>query len=298
MAVMAQDALDALAGARHSDPFAVLGPHIDADNVVIRAIQPAADRVDVVRSGHADTAMTRVHADGVWEAGFPNSAVVFEYRLRVTYPGGQSVLVDDPYRYGRIISEYDVYLFSQGKHTRIYDKLGAHLMRIGDADGVHFGVWAPNADRVSVVGDFNGWDGRVHPMRRIGPTGIWEIFVPGIDEGQRYKFEIRSQLHGEVLLKADPYAFQFEHPPLSASIVARREYTWRDAQWFVDRAGGNAWFTRPMAVYEVHLGSWARVPEEHDRFLSYRERAETRPRHEGRRHGAPPARDPARRCRR
>jgi 1,4-alpha-glucan branching enzyme len=274
MAVIAPDALDALSGARHSDPFGVLGPHVDDDTLVIRAIHPAAERVDVVRPGHGDTAMTRVHAGGVWEAVFPDTASIFDYRLRLTYPGGHRGVIDDPYRYGRIITEYDVYLFSQGKHTRIYDKLGAHLMRIGDADGVHFGVWAPNADRVSVVGDFNGWDGRLHPMRRLGPTGVWEIFVPGVDDGQRYKFEIRSRLHAEVLLKADPYAFRFEPPPMSASIVTRRDYTWHDAQWLVDRAGGNAWFDRPMTVYEVHLGSWARVPEQQDRFLSYRELAD------------------------
>ena len=120
-----------------------------------------------------------------------------------------------------MITEYDVYLFSQGKHTRIYDRLGAHLMRIGGADGVHFAVWAPNADRASVVGDFNAWDGRVHPMRRLGPTGIWEIFIPGLAEGQRYKFEIRSSLHGELLLKTDPFGFSFEVPPLTAGIVDR-----------------------------------------------------------------------------
>ncbi len=274
MAVIAPGALDALAGARHSDPFGVLGPHLDGDSLIIRAIQPAAERVDVIRSGRGETPMSRTHHGGVWEAVFPATTSVFDYRLRVTYPGGQVATIDDPYRYGRIITEYDVYLFSQGKHTRIYDKLGAHLTRVGDADGAHFGVWAPNADRVSVVGDFNGWDGRLHPMRRLDPGGIWEIFVPGVEDGQRYKFEIRSRVHGELLLKADPYAFRFEHPPLSASIVTRRDYTWQDAQWFVDRAGANAWFDRPMAIYETHLGSWARVPEQHDRFVSYRELAD------------------------
>jgi len=271
--VHAPDATDAdsLAGARHPDPFSFLGPHVDDGQVVVRTFQPSAERVDVVHAGGV-TAMTRVHDAGVFEASFPATAV-FDYRLRIAYPGGPTSEIDDPYRYGRVITEYDVYLFSQGKHTRIYDKLGAHLMRIGDADGVHFGVWAPNADRVSVVGDFNGWDGRLHPMRRLGPTGVWEIFVPGVGEGERYKYEIRSTLHGELLLKADPYGFRFEKPPLSASIVARRDHVWDDAQWIVDRAGCEAWFRRPMAVYEVHLGSWARVPEDHDRWLTYRELA-------------------------
>jgi 1,4-alpha-glucan branching enzyme len=274
MPLIANDTLDALVGARHSDPFAVLGPHLDGDTLVIRAFRPGAERTEVLRPGDGATAMTRVHDGGVFEAIFTETPSVFDYRLRVTYPDGHAIEIDDPYRYGRVISEYDVYLFSQGKHTRIYDKLGAHLTRIGEADGVHFGVWAPNAGRVSVVGDFNGWDGRLHPMRRLGPTGVWEIFLPGAHDGQRYKFEIRSRLHGEVLLKTDPYGFLFEHPPLSASVVARRDYDWRDAQWFIDRAGANAWLTRAMSVYEVHLGSWARVPEQQDRFLTYRELAD------------------------
>ena len=258
-----RDAFDALAGARHSDPFSVLGPHVEGGRLVLRAFNPSADAIDVVHDG-TTTPMARVHPAGVFEATFP-VAQPFEYRLRVTYPGGRQVDADDPYRFGRIITEYDVYLFAQGKHTRIYDKLGAHLMRIDGAAGVHFGVWAPNADRVSVVGDFNEWDGRRHPMRRLGPTGVWEIFVPGIEAGERYKFEIRSNQHGELLLKTDPYGFRFEHPPLSAGVVAKRDYVWGDAQWLVDRAGGDAWLRRPMAIYEVHLGSWMRVPEEHDR---------------------------------
>ena len=156
MPVIAHDSLEALAGARHADPFAVLGPHVDGDTVVIRTIQPFAERVEVVRPGVVGvTAMSRVHKGGVFEALFQNTSSVFDYRLRIVYPGEHAVDIDDPYRYGRVITEYDVHLFSQGKHTRIYDKLGAHLMRIGDSDGVHFGVWAPNADRVSVVGDFN-----------------------------------------------------------------------------------------------------------------------------------------------
>src|SRR5262245_13340948 len=214
------------------------------------------------------------HPSGVFEAFFGATPEIFDYRLRIGYPDGHSVEIDDPYRYGRVITEYDSYLFSQGKHTRIYDRLGAHLMRIGEADGAHFGVWAPNAERVSVVGDFNAWDGRVHPMRRLGPTGVWEIFVPGVTEGQHYKFEIRSALHGELLLKTDPYGFRFELPPLSAAIVARRTYEWHDADWMTSRAAANAWFEKPVAIYEVHLGSWARIPEERGRWLTYRELAE------------------------
>jgi 1,4-alpha-glucan branching enzyme len=279
MTVAAHADFDALSGARHPDPFSVLGPHLDGDTVVIRTYQPAAERVFVVpRSGAAASRgpadMTR-HPAGVFEATFAGANEIFDYRLRIAYHGGFIAEVDDPYRYGRVITEYDVYLFSQGKHTRIYDKLGAHPMRIGDADGVHFGVWAPNAVRVSVVGDFNSWDGRVHPMRRLGPTGVWEIFIPGLAEGERYKFEIRSSLHGELLLKTDPFGFSFEVPPLTASVVTRLDYTWNDADWLIDRAGGHAWFDKPMATYEVHLGSWMRVPEDKNRYLTYGELAAT-----------------------
>jgi 1,4-alpha-glucan branching enzyme len=265
---------DALAGARHQDPFSILGPHLDGDMLVIRTYQPSAERVDVVRPGGVTAArpMVRQHA-GVFEATFPGEKEIFDYRLHVVYPGGFAAEIDDPYRYGRVITEYDVYLFSQGKHTRIYDKLGAHLMRIGEADGVHFAVWAPNADRVSVVGDLNAWDGRLHPMRRLGPTGIWEIFIPGVAEGARYKFEIRSSVNGELLLKTDPFGFGFEVPPLTAAVVTRLDYTWNDAAWLIDRAGANAWLDKPMATYEVHLGSWMRVPEEKDRYLTYTELA-------------------------
>jgi 1,4-alpha-glucan branching enzyme len=262
---------DALAGARHPDPFSILGPHLEKGALVIRTHQPFADRVEVLHTGRV-TGMTR-HEHGVFDATFPAVAEVFDYRLRARYADGHTVEIDDPYRYGRVITEYYVYLFSQGKHTRIYDKLGAHLMRIGQADGVHFAVWAPNAERVSVVGDFNGWDGRLHPMRRLGPTGVWEIFLPGVSEGARYKFEIRSSLHGELLLKTDPCGFAFEVPPLTASIVARLDYAWGDAQWLTDRAAAEAWLDKPMTTYEVHLGSWMRVPEERDRYLTYQELA-------------------------
>jgi 1,4-alpha-glucan branching enzyme len=269
----AESALDALAGARSADPFSILGPHrIERDGMVIRTLRPSAERVAV--TGHGpDVEMTRAHPGGIFEASFPQDTQLFDYRLRITYPDGHTEVIDDPYRYGRIISDYDLYLFGEGKHTRIYDKLGAHVLRIGDTDGVHFGVWAPNAARVSVVGDFNGWDGRVHAMRNLGASGVWEIFIPGAYQVQRYKFEIRSRADGEVLLKADPFGFAFELPPLSASIVARPEHRWADEAWLAERAACNTWFDRPMSTYEVHLGSWARVPEQDGRYLTYRELA-------------------------
>ena len=171
-----------------------------------------------------------------------------------------------------MLTDLDLYLFGEGKHTRLYEKLGAHPMTIGTAAGVHFAVWAPNAYRVSVVGDFNSWDGRRHPMRVLGVSGVWEIFVPGAHIGHRYKFEILSR-YGEVLLKSDPFGFEFEPPPLTASIVSVPRYDWADEAWMQSRERQGSWFKRPMAVYEVHLGSWGRVPEHGSRYLTYGELA-------------------------
>jgi 1,4-alpha-glucan branching enzyme len=263
---------DALADARHHDPFAVLGPHQSDDDVVIRALLPGAERVSVVGHGGPPVEMQRRHDAGIFETHLSQTSTIPDYRLAATYPGGTVIELDDPYRYGRLIGDYDLYLFGEGNHTRIYDKLGAHPMRLGSAQGVHFAVWAPNAMRASVVGDFNQWDGRVHPMRSLGASGMWEIFIPAARVGQRYKFEIRSR-EGEVLLKSDPYGFAFEVPPLSAAIVSELDYEWQDGDWMRNRAGREAWLQRPMAIYEVHLGSWARIPEEGNRYLTYPELA-------------------------
>jgi 1,4-alpha-glucan branching enzyme len=170
------------------------------------------------------------------------------------------------------ITDFDLHLFGEGNHLRIYEKLGSHVDR--ERGGVHFAVWAPNADRVSVVGDFNAWDGRVHPMEPLGTSGVWYTFVPRIGPGERYKYEIRSRLSGHLFLKADPYAFRFETPPASASVVWDLDgYRWRDEEWMAARASLNGWLDRPMSIYEVHLGSWRRVPEEGHRMLTYRELA-------------------------
>ena len=266
------DHYQALADARHTDPFSVLGPHVTEQGVVIRAILPHAEQATLMRAGAEPLAMERRHPAGVFEAILDGLREIPDYRMRATYPGGFAAEIDDPYRFGRIIGDYDLYIFGEGNHTRIYDKLGAHPMRIGETAGVHFGVWAPNAHRVSVVGDFNGWDGRAHPMRSLGSSGVWEIFIPAARVGHHYKFEIRSR-DGHILLKIDPYGFAFEVPPLSASIVTQSEYTWNDGDWMRQREQASGWFQRPMATYEVHLGSWARIPEEGDRYLTYRELA-------------------------
>jgi 1,4-alpha-glucan branching enzyme len=172
-----------------------------------------------------------------------------------------------------VFSDLDLYLFGEGNHTRIYEKLGAHPMTRDGVEGTHFAVWAPNAKRVSVVGDFNEWDGRAHPMRSLGDSGVWAEFVPGARIGHRYKLEIAART-GAILEKADPFGFAFEVPPLSASIICRIDYEWRDHDWMRQRPEFDSWYRRPMAVYEVHLGSWARVPEDGERYLTYRELAD------------------------
>ena len=273
MKAVTERAFDALAAARHPDPFSVLGPHTVERGVCIRAMLPYADRVDIVCAGSAPVPMQRRHRAGVFEGLLEELHDIPDYRLQVTFPGGHTLLLDDPYRYGRVLGDLDLYLFGEGNHTRIYQKLGAHPTRIGDTAGVHFAVWAPNAQRVSVVGDFNSWDGRMHPMRSLGSSGVWEIFIPAAHVGHRYKFEIRTR-GGHILVKIDPFAQLFEVPPLSASVVYESTYRWKDEAWMRTREQAAAWSERPLAIYEVHLGSWARSPEEDNRFLTYAELAE------------------------
>jgi 1,4-alpha-glucan branching enzyme len=175
----------------------------------------------------------------------------------------------------QILTDYDLHLFNEGTHYRAWEKFGSHRTTVDGVAGVHFAVWAPNARRVSVIGDFNRWDGRVHPMNVLGSSGVWEVFVPGLSEGACYKYEVET-VAGHLLEKADPYAQRFEVPPNSASIIwTEGRYEWGDAEWLHDRPSFAGWHERPMSIYEVHLGSWRRVPEEGNRYLSYRELAET-----------------------
>jgi 1,4-alpha-glucan branching enzyme len=257
--------LIALVHGVNRDPFAVLGPHADqnGDGVVVRAIQPAAESVAVrdVSSGELHP-MTRRHPAGLFEIQLADRP---DYRVQITFPDGRIVEIDDPYRYGQVLTDFDLHLLAEGTHYRAFEKLGAHRITVGTTTGVHFAVWAPNADRVSVIGDFNGWDGRVNPMRLLVPNGIWEIFIPDLEDGEKYKFEIRTRT-GALLEKADPFAFCFEVPPRSASVVRDiSRYQWQDHAWMVSRPGRGSWLERPMAIYEVHPGSWARVPEEGNR---------------------------------
>jgi 1,4-alpha-glucan branching enzyme len=277
------DALAQLANGLNRDPFAVLGPHPDerGRGILVRAFQPAARSIDVriVETGELRPMARRAPA-GIFEVVIePREPLELReplepnYRLRITFPADHVIEIDDPYRYGRVLTDFDLHLFGEGTHLRIFEKLGAHRITIGSTVGVHFAVWAPNADRVSLIGDFNGWDGRVHAMRLLVPAGVWEIFIPDLPDGEKYKFEIRTRT-GALVQKCDPFGVAFEVPPLSASIVKDISgYPWNDEGWLTARRQRGAWIERPMSIYEVHLGSWARVPEEGDRPLTYREMA-------------------------
>jgi 1,4-alpha-glucan branching enzyme len=272
-------ALDTISAGTSDDAFAVLGPHVSTSGgtptLTIRTMQPAARAVDLVTPDGVRP-MTRVRQDGLFAISLPHasgSARDAAYRLRVHDEQGARDLLD-PYQFGAVLSEFDLHLLNEGTHYRAWEKLGPHRMTVDGTQGVHFAVWAPNAQRVSVVGDFNLWDGRVHPMRRLVPSGIWEIFIPELADGACYKYEVRTTA-GHLLHKADPYARRFEVPPNTASVVWTEDtYKWGDDTWMSERPSLNGWHERPMSVYEVHLGSWRRVPEDGSRFLTYRELAD------------------------
>ncbi len=263
----------ALVGGDHGNPFAVLGPHAGPAGVEVRAFLPGALGVAIVTEGAPPRPMARVHGDGFWEGALPVPAP--RYRLRVDYPLGHTVEIEDPYRFPPTLSDFDLHLLGEGTHYRLYDRLGAHPVTLDGVAGMRFAVWAPNARRVSVVGDWNDWDGRRHPMRLHPGNGVWELFLPGIAEGARYKFEVHARSGEPLALKADPLAFAFEpDTPRTAAVVCDLAgHSWRDADWMGERKH-TPWVERPMSVYEVHLGSWRRVPGEGDRFLTYREAAE------------------------
>ena len=216
--------MGALVEGNLSNPFEILGPHeVEHQGrkaLAIRAYLPGTKQVWVLDPAHGvSRPMRRIHPAGVYEAICPMSGGdAGGYQLRVANERGQIMTMQDPYAFPTYFTDFDLYLLGEGKHYQAYDRLGAQLRTVNGVTGVNFAVWAPNAARVSVVGDFNGWDGRIHPMRALGPSGVWELFVPDLQDGERYKFEIRTA-SGDCLLKADPYARSAELPPATASVV-------------------------------------------------------------------------------
>jgi 1,4-alpha-glucan branching enzyme len=263
--------IDLIRTARHGDPFAVLGPHEDAQGRWwVRAMLPGASHVIAV---HRDddqpiAPLLLRHVDGLFEAALPGSGRP-DYRLQVHWASGQQALLEDPYRFPPVLGEMDVWLMGEGTHLRPFEALGARHRTMEGVEGTSFAVWAPNASRVSVVGDFNLWDGRRHPMRLRREFGVWELFVPGIAEGTRYKYEIVDREGNVLPLKADPYALQAELRPATASVVGALPAPVPPSE---ARRKANA-LDAPISIYEVHLGSWRRKPEEGDRWLNWDELA-------------------------
>ncbi len=262
----------------HYDPFQILGPHqvniARSKKWVVRAWLPDTAEVylRVPRSGK-ETKMLPVHNEHFFEVVMDDWKKLPNYQFHIIAHNGHERFVHDPYFFLPQITDEDLYLFGMGDHHKIYEKLGAHLMTVDGVDGVHFAVWAPNARNVSIVGDFNQWHGGKHQMRVMGSSGIWELFVPNIGEGETYKFEIKDHA-GTMMLKTDPYGFFHEVRPKNASVVYDiNKYEWNDVEWMEKRRNSDP-LGKPISVYEVHLGSWRRDPGDPERFLSYQELAE------------------------
>ncbi|HEY4280970.1 MAG TPA: 1,4-alpha-glucan branching protein GlgB [Conexibacter sp.] len=256
------------------DPHRLLGAHPagSGDGVVVRAWRPDAVNVTVHVDGQEPVALERVHAVGLFEGLVAGAELPLRYSLEVDYGEHGRFPLDDPYRHAPTIGELDEHLMGEGRHERLWERLGAHVRELDGIAGTSFAVWAPNARSVSVVGEFDDWDGRLHPMRALGSSGVWELFVPGVSDGARYKFEIRT-VDNELVMHADPFAFAADVPPETSSIVNTSVYQWHDADWLERRAQRDQ-LAAPMSIYEVHLGSWRRRPEEDHRMLTYLELAE------------------------
>ncbi|TRL32763.1 1,4-alpha-glucan branching protein GlgB [Rhizobium straminoryzae] len=260
-------ALDALVDGRHGDPFALLGPHPAQGATIIRAFLPGAEGVEILSRDGSGTRfrMHAIHPGGIFAAAIDRGDA---YRLRIQWPEAVQE-TEDPYAFGLLLGDLDLHLIGQGTHYDLGRTLGARAMEVDGVSGVRFSVWAPNARRVSVVGDFNAWDGRRHPMRLRQPSGVWELFVPRLGPGDRYKFEILDR-NGTVLpQKADPVARASEAAPATASIVAASQpFRWTDDDWMRSGAARRAG-EGPISVYEVHPGSWLRIAEESNRVLDW-----------------------------
>jgi 1,4-alpha-glucan branching enzyme len=259
-----------LTAGEHTEPHRVLGAHPapDGRGTIVRAYHPDAARVECLPGDTDEPVQMLPLGDGVFAVRL-DSALPFRYRIRFAFPSGETWEHVDPYQFLPTLGEMDLHLFNEGTHRRLWTRLGAHVRQVQGVTGVSFAVWAPSARRVSVVGDFCRWDGRLLPMRQLGSSGVFELFVPGVEPGALYKYEIKTDA-GDIRVKTDPLARSMELPPGTASRVYASDHTWNDGEWLAARANRDP-LREPMSVYEVHLGSWARKPEEDHRPLSYRE---------------------------
>jgi 1,4-alpha-glucan branching enzyme len=270
------EGVGALIQAQHANPFDVLGPHEvhwEGNKALsVRAFLPHAEQAWVVDPRqHMSRPMRRIHPAGFFEAICPwtENGRNERYQLRMAKESGEILTMHDPYSFESHLTDFDRYLLSEGTHWNSYDKLGAQLRTVNGVTGVNFSVWAPNAESIALVGDFNGWDGRRHPMHKHIPSGIWELFVPDLKAGEKYKFRVRTR-YGEVIDKTDPYGFAQELPPRTASIVTDlNAHTWTDGDWMQRRKETN-WLERPISVYECHLGSWKKDWNRNNGWMDYR----------------------------
>jgi 1,4-alpha-glucan branching enzyme len=270
--------LKELMAGNYADPFSLLGAHPISDDgkegIIVRAFLPGAKSVSIEDLDPQNEISARVvDKEGLFEATISGMKTISPYHLKVDFGAGAATRFYDCYSFLPVLSDYDLYLFGQGNHFKIYERLGAHPYRHQGVTGVLFAVWAPSASRISVIGDFNQWDGRRHQMRNRGPSGIWELFIPHLKTEILYKFEIRTG-DGIILTKADPFAFRFEQRPKTAAIVCDIDkYKWGDQEWMSKRIGIDH-LKQPMSIYEVHLGSWKRITGEKNRWLTYKEAAD------------------------
>jgi len=257
----------------HWDPFQVLGYHEINDKnkvtTVIRTFLPEASEIEVVYDDYSQK-MDKIHPDGFFEVVlYKNKAK--DYKFKIKNSSDHTWFLNDPYKFNSVLTDFDLHLLSEGNHYKSYKKLGAHIIEHEGVKGVLFALWAPNAKRVSVIGNFNHWDGRCNPMRNRGTSGIWELFIPDLQEGEFYKYEIKTY-DDKILKKIDPYAFYAEMRPNTASIVYQiGKYKWHDNKYMSNRKNQN-YYNEPISIYEVHLGSWKR--KNNNEFLSYRELAD------------------------
>ncbi|MBI4892476.1 MAG: 1,4-alpha-glucan branching enzyme, partial [Acidobacteria bacterium] len=259
---------EAIVGGYHGDPFSILGPHRVFKQWIVRALLPQAASARLLCPDAEPVPMEQVHPGGLFEV--KPKADPGAYRIEVELQDGGTEIVEDPYRFRPLLTDHDIYLHAEGTNHEAWHSMGAHLMEIDGVSGCRFAVWAPNAEMVAVAGDFNQWDPHRHPMRHRN-GGLWEIFLPGVRQGDIYKYFIRSKIFGVSGLKCDPYGFFSEMPPKQASIVwDLGNYQWQDQHWMDTRAQTN-WLDRPVSCYEVHLESWMKTPEGEP--LSYRELA-------------------------
>ena len=272
-----QERIERIVQFRDDRPFEILGPHFfeSKRSVVVNAFLPRAQEawVQIVWKGGERKEMKKIHPKGLFQAVFKEDEFLFPYRIGFKDSSGYSDEAEDPYAFGTEITDFDLYLIGEGTHFQSYQKFGAHVKTIKGIKGVHFAVWAPNAKAVGVSGNFNHWRGGAHPMTRIGNSGVWGLFIPHLKEGEVYKYAIRSWEDDQVHEKSDPYAFQSELRPRTASVVTTLNgYEWHDAEWIKKRKEANP-LSKPISIYEVHLGSWKKTGASGVAFLSYRDLA-------------------------